>query len=301
VNIWPATTTGGAAPMASQAAIMERLIEIDGLPTVCLEALSMMRDPQVSLDKLIGEVERDPALTGNLLRLANAAYFGFPREIGSVRQAIVRLGTRQMLPLILAAGVAARMNRPVRGYDLPPGALWNRSLCMAVGSVEVARRLGTEVPPELFTAGLLADVGKLVLGEFLAADGGAIRALAFEQGVPFDEAERRVLGLDHAEVGGQLLELWNLPEPIVDAVRHHHLPDQVGPGRGLVEPLHVADALCMMIGIGCGCDGLHYRCSPGCEANRVLQADAVEELMATILVHSRELGRQFEVVAEVFN
>jgi len=283
--------------MAVQTAIMERLIEIDGLPTVCRAALSMMRDPQIGLSTLVREVERDPALTANLLRLANAAYFGSSREIGSIHQAVVRLGTRQVLPLIIAAGVAARMNRPVRGYDLPAGALWTRSLCLAVGSVEVARAMGRDVAPELFTAGLLADVGKLVLGEFLEADGEAVRCLAFEQGVSFDEAERRVFGADHAEIGARLLELWKLPENIVDAVRCHHLPDQAEAGQELVESMHVADALCMMIGVGCGCDGLHYRCSPTCNANRLLQPGSVESLMITIMGHSRDLGSQFEPIA----
>lgn len=277
--------------MESETAIMERLIAIDGLPTVCAEVLVMMRDPQVSLDVLIREVERDPALTGNLLRLANAAYFGHPRQIGSVRQAIVRLGTRQLLPLLLAAGVAARLSRPVRGYDLAAGALWERSLSLAVASHEVARSMGHDPPPELFTTGLLADVGKLILGEFLEADVAAVQSLAFEQGMPFDEAERSVLGLDHAEVGGRLLKLWGLPEPVVQAVRYHHRPHLAETGRELAEMVHVADALCMMIGIGCGSDGLHYRCSPCGEASRLLRSGAVEELMLGVLDHSREMSR----------
>ena len=287
--------------MTVHAEVMERLIAIDGLPTVCHEALAMMRDPRISLDKLVDEVERDPALTANLLRLANAAYFGFPKDIGSVRQAVVRLGTRQMLPLIIAAGVAARLNRPVRGYELAPGALWSRSLCMAVATVEVSRRLSSDVPPETFTVGLLSDIGTLVLGEFLEADGREVLALAFEHDVPFDEAERRLLGLDHAEVGGQLLELWDLPEPIVDAVRHHHSPGSATAGRELADAAHVADALCMMIGIGVGCDGLHYRCNASEQAAKLLQEGQVEELMEKVLRHSQELGKQFELPSPQLN
>ncbi len=152
--------------------------------------------------------------------------------------------------------------KPVKGYDLPPGQLLDRLVAVGVGAEELGRVLALNPPHYTFTAGLLHGIGKIVLGTFIEIDAEPILKLAFEEQVPFDEAERRILGIDHAEVGAALLEYWNIPEEIVQVVRWYNRPDQF-PGDPLVVDLvHYANILSIECGLGTGIDGLHYLPSP---------------------------------------
>lgn len=241
--------------MSRRDEILERVRQIPALPVSAVDLLHRIEDPDVDLDDLTRAIELDPNLTSNLLRLANSSYFGTPRSIGSVRDGLVRLGLKNV-HLVVASEVAPIIGPEVTGYGLPVRQLWNHSLAVAVAATELATALGRSPTSHLFSAALLHDVGKIVLGTFLEVSGEAVVALAFSTGTSFEEAERKVLGTDHAEVGATLLEAWHLPPAILEAVRWHHDPDRVE--TETVDLVHIANALCLMAGIGLGRGGLHY-------------------------------------------
>ncbi len=220
-----------------------------GMPGAAVKLLALMDDPGVSMPQIESILRQDPGLTANLLRLANSAYFGVPSKIGSVRQALMLLGLKRLVQLVIATCTGALMGQTVPGYDLSAGELWRHALAVSVAAEGLVRELKLDAAEEIFTAALLHDVGKIILGQFVQDDYAKI-LLALDQGLPFETAESIVLGANHAEIGAQVLSKWSLPESIVNAVRWHHDPEKAECVDPMLDVVHVANMLCLMIGIG---------------------------------------------------
>ncbi len=203
-----------------------------------------------------GDLERvikpDPALTANLLRVANSAYFGCPRKVTSIRHSIVLMGTRQVYEAAASASFALVIPGNLLGYGIRASEFWLHSMSVAMLSQRLAQELRLEASDQTYTAGLLHDIGKLVIGVFLADSARDVLHLMRDGDLTFVDAEREALGTDHAMVGATLAEHWRLPSEVVDVVRHHHSPEQGCPQRAqrLVDLIHVADSLSHSLGYG---------------------------------------------------
>lgn len=278
--------------MSRRDEVLEKIRQIPSLPTAAMRVVQLLKEPEVEITDLMESISYDPGLTSNVLRLANSAYFGGPRTIASLREAILRLGTNRIFQLVITAAVAPIARQPVRGYDLPAGGLLSHAISVAIGAETLAAELQIKPPPSTFTAGLLHDIGKVVLGTFLELDAAPIVELAYRQHVSFEIAEAQVIGIDHAETGAGLLEHWNLPSSIVDVARLHHCPEQVVENPLMVDLVHVADQLSMQIGIGSGVDGLNYVSSPTAIAR--LKVNEVQmERVACHTADGLEMLREF--------
>lgn len=231
------------------------------MPFAVTKLLSHMDDPDVSASEIEETIRFDPGLTANVLKMVNSAYFGLVAEVGSVKQAIVLLGMRRLLQIVMASCVTAIMNKKVAGYDLPSGELWRHSIAVSVAAEGLAKELNLPSSEEVFTAALLHDVGKMILGDFVKEDIASLEDYA-AKGMSFQKAENAVFGTDHSAVGAHVLNEWSLPEEIVNAVRWHHAPEKAEKPSTVLDIVHVADVLCLMIGIGVGREGLHYEPSP---------------------------------------
>ncbi|HOZ46097.1 MAG TPA: HDOD domain-containing protein [Candidatus Hydrogenedentes bacterium] len=270
--------------------ILSRVKKAPPLPTITLRVFDLIGRADVDIDELLNVVQYDPGLTSNVLRLANSARFAASQTIRSLRDALVRLGTKQVSELILMSVVAPQTGVPVRGYDLPAGTLLEHSIAVAVCCDELANAVGVDAPDHVFTAGLLHDVGKIVLGAFVEIDAQPILDLAYQKHISFEEAESQVLGINHAEVGARLLENWGLPEPIVAGVRWHHRPEDFDEGDPLmVDLVHVADNLSLEAGIGVGADGLNYHPSHVATARLQLNTLALERVMSRMITRFEEV------------
>jgi putative nucleotidyltransferase with HDIG domain len=232
-----------------------------GMPGAAITLLALVDDADVTVDRIETVLRLDPGLTANVLKLANSAYFGLPTQVGSVRQAVMLLGLKRLTHMVIAACASTLMDRAVPGYDLPPGELWRHSLAVSVAAEGLARELGLGAGEEIFTAALLHDVGKILLGQFLQ-EGYEKVAFALDQGLSFLAAESVVLGTTHAEIGARVLARWALPEAMIRTVRWHHAPEEAGAPDVMLDVVHVANMLCLMIGIGVGRDGLRHLPSP---------------------------------------
>ena len=263
--------------------ILSKISSVPALPRAAANVIGLLQDPQVGVAEVMKIVEYDPGLTSNVLRLANSAYFGGSQEIVSLRDAGVRLGVNRVFQLIMTSAVAPLASQPVRGYGLAGGELLEHVIAVAIGAERMAGALGKPPPAHAFTTGLLHDLGKLVLCTFIEVDPAPILKLAFQEQMSFEQAERHVLGIDHAEVGGALLEMWNLPAGIVDGVRMHHRPVDLEGDTFVVDLVHVADNLALECGLGTGIDGLNYR---PCEevAQRIgLKASTCEAVVCSMI------------------
>jgi putative nucleotidyltransferase with HDIG domain len=260
------------------------------MPGAALKLLTVADDPGATVQQIEDVLRHDPGLTANVLKLANSAYFGVPSKIGSVRQAVMLLGLKRLVQMVVATCTSAIIDRGVPGYDLPAGELWRHSLAVSVAARGLANELKIRAADEIFTAGLLHDVGKLVLGEFVQEDySDILQALA--QGMTFEAAEAAVLGIDHAEIGARVLAQWSLPDNIVHAVRWHHAPEKFGGVDIMLDVVHVANMLCLMIGIGVGREGLLHEPSPVVTRRLGLEPQHLEKVASQTLQWVGELSQ----------
>jgi len=278
---------------ARKSKIISKIRTLPSISGVAVQVLKLLDDPDSSAEEVQNILRLDPGLTANILKLTNSAYFGLPNKVGSVRQAIVMLGWKRLVRIVLSTCVNAVMDKPIPGYDLPPGELWRHSVAVSVTAEGLMKELNLEVDDEIFTAALLHDLGKLVMGEFVEEDLAAIRSTA-EKGIPFQMAEREVLGTDHAEIGGMLMKSWSFPPRFVSAVRWHHEPDSAENPSTLIDIVHVANVLCLMLGIGAGIEGLHYQPSASATKRLGLKPKQLEVVASQTLQWANELSNVFE-------
>ncbi len=270
--------------------ILERVKSVPVLPASAVRIMELASDLDTPINELRIAIEFDPGLTSNVLRLANSAYYRGAGEISTIRDAVVRLGAKSIVQMVLASAIEPLARQPIRGYGLPAGALLDNAAAVAIAVEEFAQKLQIEAPPYAFTAGLLHDLGKIVMGTFLELDAGPILQLAFEEGLSFDMAEQRVLGVDHAEVGAVLLEGWNVPKAICETVRWHHEPGgYTQEDTRAVDLVHVADIAGRLAGFGVGSDGLNY--APSIRVLRRLRitTQITEEVVSQVLIEMKRL------------
>ncbi|MCB1183560.1 HDOD domain-containing protein [bacterium] len=281
--------------MTERKAILARINSVPSMPSVVMELRKYLNDPDVSFDRLAKLIEVDPGLTVNVLQLANSAYFGWTRTISSVKDAITRLGTNRVFQMVLCMSVAPMVRKPIKGYDTDSEGLWRHSVATAICAEQLVAALGMPEVPQAFTAGLLHDMGKIVLGTFVEVDDAPIKEIVASDGLSFNEAEQMVLGIDHAEVAAELLKAWNLPDEVVESARWHHQPHKADEKhRLLVDLVHVADFLCLSWGFGMGNDGLQYRLDEDANERLGVDVNIAEEVGSKVMIGVEELGNLFD-------
>ena len=203
--------------------VVDIAANVPPFPKAARRVLAMLRDPGVELVRVAEVVALDQALTGRVLRLANSAYFGLPRRISSITEAIVLLGFVNVRNVLISASVGHILFEGAPSYGLKPGMLWEHSVGAAHAAQILTRRDDVRKYDVAFSAALLHDVAKIVIDKSLGEEArGELRAAIAAAGEL--EAEGEMLGATHAEIGGRICTRWNLPAEIVDAVGYHHGP-----------------------------------------------------------------------------
>lgn len=261
--------------------IIDKIGKVMAIPAIAARAVILLNDQNKNLSEAIALIEYDPGLTANILRLVNSSSFASEHKISSLTEAVTRVGANNVLQMLLCSSIAGMMNQPVRGYDLPPGELWKSAVTGAILSDQIRQTLSLNLPDHTFTAALLRDVGKMVMGSFIEINAEEILSYAAAKNISFPEAERDILGIDHTEVGGLLLEKWNFPVALRNPVRWHHDPEKcLDPlDRQVAEVVHVADAMTMICGEGTGYEGLRYKLSDEVVAKLNLTVNIVESII----------------------
>jgi putative nucleotidyltransferase with HDIG domain len=238
---------------------IERLIKaidrLPALPRVVNKAIKLLDDPQSTAKKVADVISYDPILTARLLRIANSAFYGFPRKIKTVRDAIIVLGFDTIKSLAVAASVHRMFNAEMAGYGIERGELWRHSVGCALCAQALAAETGQDFD-EAFVAGLLHDVGKVAIQHLIGEDFKEIIQLVIEDNLSFLQAENVVLGFDHAEIGARVAAKWNLPISLVNAIKYHHNPHESKKSRKLASIIKVSDSICLLFGIGIGGEDL---------------------------------------------
>jgi HD-like signal output (HDOD) protein len=221
-------------------------------PDVVLRFEEELRRPEPSVAAVAGIVEQDPPLAAAVLRVANSAWYGAAREIAAVRAAVVRLGLDEMRRLVLTTAVYRRF----AGYGgIDPRQFWLHSIATALLTRAIAQRSSAPIAPAAvdvaFTAGLLHDIGVLVLAWLVPDEYAELAAAIRRDGGTLCEREAARWNVDHAEAGELLARAWRLPEPIAAVVRHHHAPWLAEPAhRPVVQLVHLANFVSTNQGFG---------------------------------------------------
>ncbi|MCD6420179.1 MAG: HDOD domain-containing protein [Synergistetes bacterium] len=248
--------TNGANPLVEK--IVNKVRDIPPLPHAVVKALELIRDARSNASDVVKVVSLDQGLTAKVLKLANSAYYGYSKRISTLSEAIVILGFKTLKSLLLASSVYNLMNKELDGYALEKGELWRHSVCAAFVARYTALKIRYRDEEEAFIAGLMHDIGKIVLSQYVKFGYTLIEKAVNERKIPFMDAEKEIFGVDHAEVGMKIAEKWNFPESLVEAIGYHHKPEMAERHPTLAGITHVADAICLMMGIGLGVDGLLY-------------------------------------------
>jgi HD-like signal output (HDOD) protein len=223
--------------------------ELSSLPATTVRLLELLDDMTVDALRVMSIIEKDPSLTANLLKLCNSAYYGMRRQVGSIREALVLLGNETVVTLAFATSMGEIMRGGLSGYDLEKDDLWHHALATAIGaSYLIVWTPNRELKDRAFTAGLVHDIGKLLLNRPLSEALERLPGDAAGPGLP--EAERRIAGFDHCEAGAALATTWNFPPMLVTPIFHHHRPEAARGDDELLQAVYAANLVAGAVGMG---------------------------------------------------
>ncbi|MYM68190.1 HDOD domain-containing protein [Pseudoduganella sp. FT55W] len=207
--------------------VVRRVHDLPSLPAVVAELLTSMEQDDVDLNYLAGRLALDQALTAKTLRLANSSFYGMPSKVTSIQQAMSVLGLHSIRTLVTACGVISAVP-PTANAPLDFDAFWRHAIATAVWARALARHL-RQSPDTAFTAGLLHNLGRLVLATRFPEEYAAVSQWCNEhEDATVAQAEMAVFGVDHAQAGSALAAYWKFPAAIQDAISRQHRADATG-------------------------------------------------------------------------
>ena len=232
--------------------IYARVDELPTIPAVVPRLTRILKDEEHDIREVIELISQDPALTAKILKVANSAYYGFPQQITTLERAVALLGSNMVKSLAISVGVINSLpkGKGLMGFSVQ--ALWIHSLSVA----NVASQLSSLTEPKgsdevYFVIGLLHDIGKLVLVEFFQDGFQQSLNYTLEHKLSLAQAEKEIIGLDHGEVGGILLERWRFPPEIRLPIQFHHADEQLSSNSDrAIAVLHIADEIAREVCVG---------------------------------------------------
>lgn len=271
--------------------VLDEILHLRPWPPVALRVLKLSRLPDVGPTELVTVLQTDAAFTAQVLRLCNSAYYGFQREVTSLAEAGNRLGTTTLVNLVLTSCVGESFCGTSQEPGQRPRKLWEHSIMNALGTSWLASIHGGVDRNVAYTAGLLQNIGCSVLDSHLQTLRPEILELR-ANGMDALQAERAVVGLDHAQIGGRLLRRWGFPDVLVDAVESHHAPEKASVDPVLTSLVHLGGSLTDAIALGEGLENLAYTLSDralGLTGLTVEKLGRMEEALMLELTRARDL------------
>lgn len=235
------------------AALLQRLFtrisEVSALPEVALRIVSMANDPDVEADDLLEAVRSDPALAMRLMRTVNSSYYALVDKVSNLKQAITLLGFKEVRNLALTSYVAQMFQETSGHGRYHRRDLWDHMVGAAMVARLIARTCRRVPPEEAYLAGLLHDLGLVLIDQYVhRAFCRVVDSLTEE--VPLCEVEAKILGFNHAQLGEFVASRWALPVHLATAIGYHHTPDRYhGPDHDIVFVVALADFFCCLKGL----------------------------------------------------
>jgi len=271
--------------------IFKALGDLPPMPQVVQKARKVLSDPKSSFSDLARVIESDQGIVIRVLKMANSPYYGLSGHVSSVQHASVVLGAKTLMELLNLACSSEILGQTLDGYDLAAGDLWMHSLAVASGSQLIARRINPGLELDAFSAGLIHDVGKIILDPYVLERKAEFQTFVNKGSDTFLSAEKGILGFDHAQLAAEVCERWQIPGHIALAIRHHH--DPAPSNKDLLSYIvHMADAAAIMSGIGAGMDGMLYSIHEDVARSLKLKDDDLLDIMADMASYVEKTTQQ---------
>jgi len=238
----PVSTTG-EIHLSSAAEIEQAMEAIQPIPQVALKILRLIDSEEYEIKALAEEIRKDQVISARTLKLCNSVAFAGSNRVESLDQALVFLGLRLLVKLVISVSVNEFFSHSGLGYSLCKGGLYHHAVGTAIIAEKLAGYTGRAEPGLAYTAGLLHDIGKVVLDQSIARAYPLFYRRLFEAENNFSEAEKEILGIDHTQVGSNLARKWSFPESLIDIIRNHHEPEKAVRHLELAHVVYLADLL----------------------------------------------------------
>jgi putative nucleotidyltransferase with HDIG domain len=288
--------SSGIPKKSPQARNLEKILRsIQNIPAfpVTVQKISQLLQGEYSATQLANVIKLDAAITANILKMSNSAYFGARQEIKSIIDAVTYLGKENLIRVTQTASMSRFYTKPATAYAAKPADLWEHSVAVALLSQILSKKIHGRGDDVLYTAALLHDIGKFIMSEF-TQEFEEIMELVAHQGYSFLDAEEKVIGINHSELGGRIAVHWKFPREIKDAIAFHHRPDLLKETNSDIPWLvYLAEQLCPMIGLDGGVDGFAQRGVGEALRRYKLRARDLEE---ALLLLSLDLQRAKDVI-----
>lgn len=234
--------------------IINKVKRLPTLPAVANKVTRLIKDPTCTAIKVSEVIDKDQSLTTRVLRLVNSAFYSLYTEVTNVRHAVALLGFKTISQMVISISVFD-VFKGGQGKEFNREGFWKHSIGCAVVSQMIAQRAHYPKADDCFTAGLMHDIGKVVLDQYLHEEMTKVIQLIQEKEIYFADAEKEIMELNHADVGGQVMKNWNIPLPITVAVKHHHQPLNERKGSAfsqdlIVDIIRLSNVICRRERIG---------------------------------------------------
>ncbi len=221
--------------------ILETIEKLIPVPQIAFNIAQMLSDENMEISSIAKEIKKDQVLSAKILRLCNSSYMGLPRKIASIDKALLYLGSKTLLQMVITAQIENIYHVSDKGYSLCRGGMFHHAL----GTARLCKALAEinkEIDPDIaYTAGLIHDIGKVVLDQYIADIQPLFYRMIMEQEEDSSVLERKIMGIDHCQTGLILAENWNLPDTLKDALLFHHTPASAQGSVDLVNLVYLAD------------------------------------------------------------
>jgi len=270
---------------------------IKSVPMLSVSAsrlLQLTANPDHELAEVMNLVKTDANLTARVLKVVNSAAFGLLNEITSIERAIAYLGERVIVSIAIGDCAGKLFEKELIGYEAAGGDLWKHDLRTAIAAREVVVQSSSDISPDLaFTAGLLHDIGKSLISDFLQGSAPeALKLVSSHDSSDYLEAEEKIIGVAHTEAGFELAKAWQLPEELAEVIRYHHQPAAASDRfRPLVYAIHLGDNIAMLGGFGTGSDSMQYRLDPQYTDYLALAPKTLDNVMLTVDIEFDKLEK----------
>lgn len=263
--------------------ILQMAEKLPPFPDVVQKVMPLL-ERMAPVEDIEAVIRYDQVIAAKVLALARSPHYARSQPARSLKEAIISLGQRALVEIILAACSARFQDNAVHGYDLREGELWEHAVGTAIMADRIAEKIGSSERLTAYTAGLLHDIGKTVLNHYVDDYLDRIIEGIKTRKQSFLEAERDILGIDHQELGGLIARRWNFPSGVVAAIAHHHSPQEAEENRQVASVVYAANRMVAAMGIGAGVDGFLNPNQDHVFATLELDARSIERLMADVFV-----------------
>jgi HD-like signal output (HDOD) protein len=236
-------------------AVVEQISTIPTLPTVLERITHLLQNPQTSADEIGRAITTDQSLASKVLKLVNSAFYGFPGRISTITHAVVILGFSTIKNIVLTASILdvfRKADETIEGFDMEE--FWRHSIACGAAAQALARIVDNSRREECFLGGLLHDLGKIIMCQYLPREFASIVNRIQTHDILFHDAENYLYGSSHQEVGGLLTENWNLPKTLQLVVKYHHAPERGRDEAVITSVVHAADIFVRALDYGNGGD-----------------------------------------------